>query len=404
MKVLFLTPFLPYAQAPHAVASTVYPWMRRLASRHEVDLISFVDSEAEAAQRSDAEEFCQAVTLLHRRVGRLALLYRMLRYPTRPKMYWSFRDPRMERLVRERTAGGRYDLVQVEYSQMAQYGAAIAPQVPRLLVKHDLRAVLAWRAWQQAGGWRRWPAWLEWLKVPSYELAVCRHFDSVVVLSEHNRRLLQGFLPDLPVEVIPPGMEVPPADPARYERPGHVVLFFGAMNRAVNVEAVRFFYRLVWPQVRRAVPASQFHIVGGSPTAEVRALAEDASVVVTGYLPDPVAHFARSDVAVAPMRVGGGILTKVLETMAAGLPVVATSVANEGIAAEPGREMLLADDPQAMAKEVIRLLRESARRREVGLAGQELVRRRFGWPAVLERWERLYQEVLVYHRERRGQR
>jgi glycosyltransferase involved in cell wall biosynthesis len=397
MKLLFLTPFLPYAEAPHAVASTVYQWLRRLAERHEVDLLSFVDSAEEAAHRDDLERVCREVVLIRRRVSRPALFYRMLRYPTRPKMYWSFRDPRMERAVRERTGREGYGLVQAEYSQMAQYGPAIFPRTPRLLVKHDVRTVLAWRAWQQARGRGRLSAWWEWLKIPSYELMICQAFDGIAVLSEHNQRVLHGFLPELPVEVIPPGMEIVPADPKRYERPGRVVAFFGAMNRRVNVGAAFYLHRQIMPLVRQAVPGAELHVVGGAPGPEVQALAQDRWVTVTGYVPDTAAYFAGCDLAVAPMQVGGGILTKVLETMAAGLPVVATPVANEGIAAQADREMLLGDDAAALARQVVRFLQDPVLRRRIALAGQELVRRRFGWGTMIERWESFYTEICNRH-------
>jgi glycosyltransferase involved in cell wall biosynthesis len=399
MRLLFLTPFVPNPHASHAVASTVFQWLRRLAERHQVDLLSFVESSEDRSRQTEIARVCRSVTLIHRRTSRPALALRMLRHPARPRMHWAFHDERMARAVRERTSRHRYDLVQVEYSQMAQYRSLISPTTPRVLVKHDVRAVMAWRALKTARGPNRALAFFEWLMIPHYELTTCQQFDAVVTLSEHNRRLLQGFLPGLPVSVIPPGIDTAEEEPTRYERSGREVAFFGNMASWRNVGAVLFFYREVFPLVQSAVPGARLHIIGAKPSGEIEALARDNAVIVTGYVDDVRAYFSGCDVAIAPMQVGGGILMKVLEMMAVGLPVVATPVANEGVDADPDSEILLANDAKGFARQVVRLLHAGELRRRVGLGGQRFVGRRFDWTACIDGWEALYKDILMRRNE-----
>jgi glycosyltransferase involved in cell wall biosynthesis len=136
--------------------------------------------------------------------------------------------------------------------------------------------------------------------------------------------------------------------------------------------------------VRAAVPNARFYIVGSRPAPEVLALATqsgDASVVVTGTVPDVRPYLAHCVAAVAPLRIARGIQNKVLEAMAMGRPVVASHQAFEGIDAAPGRELIVADAPDDYADSVIELLRSPDT--AMGQAARASVERRYSWAAHL---------------------
>jgi glycosyltransferase involved in cell wall biosynthesis len=169
------------------------------------------------------------------------------------------------------------------------------------------------------------------------------------------------------------------------------LVFTGVMDYWPNVEGVRWFVESIFPQVRRAVPGALFQIVGSRPTPEVRRLAEVPGVTVTGFVPDVRSYLERADVCVVPLRIARGIQNKVLEAMAMGKAVVSTAQAFEGIRAESGEAMLVADSEQAFVSLVVGLLNEPARARHIGEQARACVERHYSWEQNLNQLEQMLQ-------------
>jgi glycosyltransferase involved in cell wall biosynthesis len=148
------------------------------------------------------------------------------------------------------------------------------------------------------------------------------------------------------------------------------------------VEAATWFTREVWPSVVGAMPEARLQLVGREPAPEVQALA-GPTVQVTGTVPDLDPWYARTRVCVAPLLAGGGSRLKILEALAAGRPLVATTIGAEGLEDLVGRGVLVEDDPTAMARAVVDLLGDADRATELGLAGADAVRADHSWSAAV---------------------
>jgi len=167
---------------------------------------------------------------------------------------------------------------------------------------------------------------------------------------------------------------------------GPVIAFTGAMDYWANVDAVRWFADAVWPKIRAVQPNAAFYVVGGNPTADVKELAKVPGVVVTGRVPDVRPYIARADAVVAPMRIARGVQNKVLEGMAMARPVITTSQGLEGIDAEPGRDLVLADGEDAFAEAVLAVLKGEDRALSAEALGANARRRlteHYSWDASL---------------------
>jgi glycosyltransferase involved in cell wall biosynthesis len=212
----------------------------------------------------------------------------------------------------------------------------------------------------------------------------------VLALSEHDARSLAEQHRGLSVGVLPfpIGIDVEPGETPPRE-PGHL-LFVGAMSRDVNVDAMTHFSRDVWPLVRREVPHARLTIVGNGPGDGVRRLAAMPGVEVTGFVPALEPYYARAAVFVAPLRVGGGIIAKNLDAMAAGCPVVTTTIGNEGIGATAGEHLLIADGPVAFARAVVDVLGDEGLRQRLADNARRFVRERFSLEASLAVLDREY--------------
>jgi glycosyltransferase involved in cell wall biosynthesis len=164
-----------------------------------------------------------------------------------------------------------------------------------------------------------------------------------------------------------------------------VVIFTGAMDYLPNVDAVCYFCEEILPLVRRVLPETRFYIVGLNPAAEVRRLADAASVVVTGTVPDVRPYYERASVCVAPLRIGRGVQNKVLQAMAVGMPVVASSVAQRGLQAEAGRHLYVEDDPVAFASRITHLLASREERLAMGRRARAFVEAHHAWDSSCTR-------------------
>ncbi len=212
------------------------------------------------------------------------------------------------------------------------------------------------RRFRNAHGLRRYFLFLVFRLTRIFELYIFNKFERVFVLSEYDRSYLLSIDPSLKVALLRHSYGAHLTN-TRYEREDQSLLFLGAMDRGPNVKSALYFWNKILPLVRQDVPDVKFVIVGSRPLPEVRALAEkDEHTVVTGFVEDIEKYYKTATVFVAPLLTGGGIIVKTLDALAAGTPVVTTSIGNEGIGAKPGEHLLVGDTPASFAAQVVLLL------------------------------------------------
>ena len=293
----------------------------------------------------------------------------------------------LEKLLRDE----RFDIVQLESVHLGEYLPLIAaaPNRPRLVVCdwHNIESEILRRYSQSAESLaRRIYARSAGRNLERYERRFIEKCNLHLAVSDRDAETLRQFGANGRVAVIENGVDAwqftENEQGERQKR--HRILFVGAMDYHANVDAAVFFAREVWPQVARRLEDAVFTIVGRNPTAEVRALASGERIQVTGTVPDVRPYYREAAMAVAPLRVGGGTRLKILEAMAAGVPVIATTVGAEGLAAEPGRDYVLADKPDEIAQAILSVAGNADRLARIAAAGRELARRRYDWAVLGE--------------------
>jgi len=252
---------------------------------------------------------------------------------------------------------------------------------------------------------RKWYARLAASRLERYERWFVNQCDMHVVVSERDRdTLTRRYGSSVPVVVIENGVPLDhdsAADGQPPRAPRFRVLFTGAMDYHANIEAVTAFAAEVWPEIRAAVPHAVFTVVGRNPAAAVRALAGSPGIEVTGTVPEVRPYYREALAAVVPLRVGGGTRIKILEAMAAGVPVLSTSLGAEGLAAVPGQHYLLADSSEQMRAALADLLRNPEKAERLASAARDFVHQRHDW-AVLG--DRLAGHLLALASERARRR
>jgi glycosyltransferase involved in cell wall biosynthesis len=308
--------------------------------------------------------------------------------------------PALQRALDQLLRSRHFDVVNVEFPYLAHLRLRQAPPgTPPPVVVVDSHEIAHEMVRQFAASstslGRTVYASLNWRKLRHEELAAYRSADAVAVCSAADRERVLRDVPSARTAVVPNAADVEhyrprSGDPAP---DGRTVLFFGLLSTLPNVDGLRWFVREVWPRITRVQPDARLEILGKGAPPEVAALA-GPGIEVTGFVEDLRPHLAAAAAVVVPLRLGGGTRLKIVEAMAMARPVVSTRLGAEGIEAEAGRELLLADEPEAFAAAVLQLLRDPATGARLGAAARRLSEERYSWSGAASAMEGLYHQIL----------
>jgi polysaccharide biosynthesis protein PslH len=305
------------------------------------------------------------------------------------------------RVELERILGSEpFDLVQMEGVHLYAYlpTIAAAPGRPRVIADwHNIESELIRRYSENLSPLlpTRWYAARTARLVESLEPTLLKQCQANLVCSERERQVLLARSPGATIRVVENGVDAGgpvPVPKARLER--RDLVFVGSMDYHANIDAALYFAREIWPALHQRRPDLRFVIVGSRPTPEVLALGRQAGIVVTGTVDSVGPYYDAALAAVVPLRVGSGTRLKVLEAMAAGVPVISTSLGAEGLAVTEGKHLILADTPAAFTSAVVRLAGDDAEWMQIAIAGRELAASRYDWSGIAASLYEFYEEVI----------
>lgn len=221
-------------------------------------------------------------------------------------------------------------------------------------------------------------------EMKTLEVSLAKAADLTIAISADEKKAVLELAPLAVVEVLPNIFEMPSAPP-----PGpqgrHGVMFVGGFWHRPNADAVAWFIKEIWPRVLAEAPDCRFFVAGSNPGHEVLAMGKTPNVEILGYVPDLEPLYNSARVCVAPLRFGAGVKGKVGQSMAHGLPVVATSVGAEGMQLRDGEHLLIADEPEAFARQVLLLLRDNELWLRTQKQAREFVDSRFSSQALTDK-------------------
>ena len=388
MRILYLAHRIPYPPNKGDKIRS-YHHVRYLAGRHDVHLVAFVDAPEDERGADALRSYCRDVTLVP--LEKRAALRRGLRALMRGRALSEgyFTSPAMQHAIACAAATGRFDVVWAFSSPMMQYAAAVgAAWTVADFVDVDSEK---WRQFgAHARGPVRWAYQLEATRLRAFERQSGAQADCVLFVSDAEATLYRTFcLDQTDVRVIPNGVDLTyfaAGDGAGPQAGGHL-LFTGAMDYRPNIEAVVACARKIVPLIRKQIPTVQLVAVGHRPAPRLlrEAARHDGALRIAGSVPDIRPYFRDARVYVAPLRLGRGVQNKILEAMAMCVPVVASTLALQGLDVEPERHVLVADGDEQFAAAVVKLWRDPARARSLADTARRLVETRYGWAGNLER-------------------
>lgn len=219
---------------------------------------------------------------------------------------------------------------------------------------------------------------IESRRARNFERTVAERFDRCFITSEIDR----DHIGRDSIEVVPNGVDDALLEYDVRVPDNHDLVFVGDLRYLPNQTAVEWFVTEILPAVRKDVDDATLTVVGKSPPDRIERFDERDGVDVTGFVEDPYEYLHDSRLSVAPIRIGGGIQNKVLESLAIGTPVVTTGFGAGGIEADDGRHLLVRNDESEFASAVVDLLEDGERARRLARNGRELVERNYTWDGV----------------------
>ena len=279
-------------------------------------------------------------------------------------------------------ADGGFDAVQIEGVHLVEYVSVIRRECGRIPVVadwHNIESEIMWRYAETApNALRRRIARQTAPLIEQAENRLLRMCDAHTVVSARDKAKLLSRAPGARITVVPNGVDVEFYGVGERVSNPREILFVGSMDYHANADAAIWFASNVWPLLKRAIPDLVFRIVGRDPVPEVRALVTP-DILVTGTVDDIRPYYARAAATVVPLRVGSGTRLKILESMAAGIPVVSTRLGAEGIEARDGCDILLADEPASLAEALKSVVTDGVLAERLRVEGRALVSRLYDW-------------------------
>jgi len=394
-RVLIVSPYLPFPLS-HGGAVRIYNLCRALADRVDFVLACFREA-GETVEYERLHEVFREVYVVDQDEKRLD--------PTVPKQVAEYRNPAMADLIRTLCLEHRVDLVQLEYTQLAEYRDETGA-VPVILVEHDITFTLHRQLYEADGKpetRREYDRWLE------FEREALQCVNRVWTMSHDDRTEAIAYgAAESHAEVIPNGIDLERFKVTPRPDGPPTVLFVGSFRHLPNLLAFEALRESIMPEVWRAVPDAILHVIAGPNheraavlAGKVALLKSDPRILVEGFVEDVRPAYSSADVVVVPLPLSAGTNIKVMEAMACARAIVSTPAGCRGLDLRDGRDLIVADADFAQA--IIELLGNEGLRTNIATEARRTAERRFGWDAIAEDALRSYAALIgsPKHVERR---
>jgi glycosyltransferase involved in cell wall biosynthesis len=386
LKILFLCPYLPHIGV-HAGAGRMFNLIVRLSQKYKISVLSYLEGEEERQYIPELEKYCQKVRVISRQ-GDFSLSNFSPKFP-----FYQFFSEQMQKELLDMLEENNFDILQIEYLQMAHY-IYFTATFPVVLTIHELISKRLFDFFKyEKSLFKKLKILFKYFLHLNFEINICKRFDAVITLTERERRNLKSFCPKTNTFVAPMGVDIFYFKPKSIREESNSLLYVGYFGHYPNVDAVLYFYKDILPLVKREIPNIKLYIVGAFPTSEIFTLA-NGNIFVTGRVDDLRPYYDMACVFIAPIRLGGGMRGKILEAWAMQKPVVSTPLATAGIEAIDGKNIFIANTKKDFAKKIIMLLRNEGLRKKIGFEGRKTVEEKFDWDKIAYNLDGIYQKLV----------
>jgi glycosyltransferase involved in cell wall biosynthesis len=392
MKILFLSSWFPYP-ANNGSKIRIFNLLRGLAKHHDVTIITFIDHPSINPDTPVLKELCnKCITVSLREYNPKSWRARLGLLSSKPRFLLDTYSYEMEYAIRQQVSEHKFDLVIASQLTMATYYEAYK-NIPSIFEEVELGA-LHDKVFSVGSWHKRARNWLTWFKLRAYLSRIFKFFSLCTVVSEKELSIFTDTFPSYKTKavVIPNCVNVIEYQKPDIERKHHHLIFTGSFHFAANYNGMYWFLEKVYPLVLKDVPDTKLLISGdhgGFP------LPMTNNIERVGYVEDIKSLIASCNISIVPIWSGGGTRLKILEAMALGTPVVSTSKGAEGLLAVDGHSILIADEPEGFASQVIRVLQDRQFSQQLASNAFQLVKERYDWGQIMPRFLQMIEKVTA---------
>lgn len=393
MKILMLTPYLPYPLLSGGQIRT-YNLLKNLSKDHEITLFALIKDHNERQYINNLKPIVSKIKVFKRTKNPWALRNILLAIFTPYPFLVTRNLPNNMKAVIKEELKNDYDLIHAETFYMM-------PNIPRtnvpvLLVEQTIEHLgYEFFAKNTHHKYLQPLLYADIAKIRYWERFFWRKANRLVTMSAEDREVIQADLDQkLRIDVVANGVDIKRFSHKKKQLPPKpTILFVGTFKWLPNIDAVEYLTREIWPGIKQAIPDARLWIVGHSPTEEVLKLDHQPDVKVSANVEDIRDAYAKAHVLLAPIRSGKGTRYKIIEAMATNTPVVTTSLGAEGLELKPGKHVLIGDNTEALKNQTIKLLRSHKLQNSLAKAAKTLVEQKYDWRTISKDLDRLYREL-----------
>lgn len=390
MRVLMLTPYLPYPLLTGGQTRS-YNLIKRLSALgHEITLFCLIKSEEERKYVGELNKFCKEVTVFNRSrspwtLGNILKTGFSL-YPFLVIRNWAKGE---KEAIGLKISQKKFDLIHAETFYVMPH--IPKTQIPILLVEQTIEYLV----YKHFADEFKIPFVKQFLyfdvaKMKYWELKYWRHAKRVVAMSWEDRQTMVSEIPNLDVDIVPNGVDSQFFSIKVCKRSTKpIILYLGNFTWLQNREAVEVLVGKVWPKIKQKIQDGLLWIVGkNAKDFFSNLISKDVEVA---EIEDVRFAYQKSSVLVAPIYGGGGTRYKNLEAFASGLPVVTTSIGIRGTDAKDGMEVIIRDDPDDIAKMAIKLINDKILYKKIAENAKKMVKQKYDWDPIAKKLSDIYE-------------
>ncbi len=394
LNVLFVSPY-PICPPVHGGAVFMYQTVQELARLCSLHVVVLLDYPHERAAHAELDRIAASAEYIARIEAKRKEYASIVPFAVR-----DFASPDLEWLLHRQIYTRKIDVVQLEYTALAQYGCDFR-RIASILFEHDVYFQSIARTLPQMRAIvTKLKASFEYLRALRYELQTLRRFDRIQVCSPANKDCLASYAPRLKPRIddnLRAGIDISRYDFQLHGREPRTMLFLGSFRHLPNQHALTWFIGQALPKVLECCPDARLVIVGSDPPPRHSLPDLGGAIEIRGFVEDIRDPLSRYAVFVCPVLSGSGMRVKLLEAFASGIPVVSTRIGAEGLASVDGQICALADEPAAFAQRILDLFENESQAREMALRAHREVANR-DMRTMTRRLEQSYRDALAQKR------
>lgn len=394
MKILILTPYLPYPLLSGGQIRT-YNLLKQLSKKHKITLFALIKDERERQYVQELEKYCYKIRVF-KRSAKPFTLKNVIKtcFSSFPFLVIRNYVKNLTKAIQEELKKDDYDLIHAETFYMMPH--IKDSKLPIILVEQTIEYLGYQNFIDKKNFFLKKILQIDVNKIKKWENYYWQNCQKLIAMSPDDRDFLIKYVANKKkVDVVENGVDVGWFDLKKKNLPKtKTILFVGTFKWLPNREAVDFLVEKVWPLIKREIKDVKLWIVGNQPTKKVLSLPQkDAQIQVTGNIPDIRDAFLGSHVLLAPIFSGKGTRYKILEALASDLAVVATPTAVEGLSLKNNSQVLIGRNPDELAQLTTKILNDSAKRKSMATQGKKFVKEFFSWSLIAEKLNQLYLEI-----------